>query len=152
MARTACLVCLISTVNGTAHIRHQCRKTASCLKPPQISNQLWCLKNEQYLNMDKNFDHQMSLSKSKCLYSYSCLHQKSKKSLGRCGASSGHITKLEQSIFLDIYGLYSKIFMIVIYDRNDSALCYKTTIPTYLALARSMNYDSKVRCKLWPEL
>jgi hypothetical protein len=23
--------------------------------------------------MDKNFDHQMSLSKSKCLYSYSCL-------------------------------------------------------------------------------
>ncbi len=23
--------------------------------------------------MDKNFDHQMSLSKRKCLYSYSCL-------------------------------------------------------------------------------
>jgi hypothetical protein len=45
----------------------------SCLKLPQISNQLWCLKNEQYSNMDKNFDHQMSLSKSKCLYSYSCL-------------------------------------------------------------------------------
>ncbi len=46
----------------------------SCLKLPQISNQLWCLKNEQYLNMDKNFAHQMSLSKGKCLYSYSCLH------------------------------------------------------------------------------
>ncbi len=132
----------------------------SCLKPPQISNQLWCFKNEQYLNMDKNFDHQMSLSKSKCLYSYSCLRflkhavpllqQKSKKSLGRCGASSRHITKLEQSIFLDIYGLYSKSFMIVIYDRNDSALCYKTTILNHLA--RSINYVRKVRCKLWPVL
>jgi hypothetical protein len=36
----------------------------SCLKLPQISNQLWCLKNEQHLNMDYNFDHQMSLSKT----------------------------------------------------------------------------------------
>ncbi len=34
----------------------------------------WCLKNEQHLNMDKNFDHQMSLSKSKCSYSNNCLH------------------------------------------------------------------------------
>jgi hypothetical protein len=24
----------------------------SCPKLPQISNQLWCLKNEQHLNMD----------------------------------------------------------------------------------------------------
>ncbi len=24
----------------------------SCLKLPQISNQLWCLKNEQHLNID----------------------------------------------------------------------------------------------------
>jgi hypothetical protein len=24
----------------------------SCVKLPQISNQLWCLKNEQHLNMD----------------------------------------------------------------------------------------------------
>jgi hypothetical protein len=40
----------------------------SCLKLPQISNQLWCLKNEQHLNMDKNFDHPMSLSKSKCWF------------------------------------------------------------------------------------
>ncbi len=39
-----------------------------------ISNHLWCLKNEQHLEMDKNFDHQMFLSKSKGLYSYSCLH------------------------------------------------------------------------------
>ncbi len=48
----------------------------SCLKLPQISNQLWCLKNEQHLNninMDQNFEHQMSLSKSKCLYSNNCL-------------------------------------------------------------------------------
>ncbi len=45
----------------------------SCLKLPQISNQLWCLKNEQHLNMDSNFDPQMSLSKSKCLYSNNCL-------------------------------------------------------------------------------
>ncbi len=46
----------------------------SCLKLSQISNQLWCLKNEQHLNMDQNFDHQMSLSKNKCLYSNYCLH------------------------------------------------------------------------------
>ncbi len=29
----------------------------------------WCGKIEQYLNKDYNFDHQMSLSKSKCWYS-----------------------------------------------------------------------------------
>jgi hypothetical protein len=34
----------------------------SCLKLPQISNQLWCLKNEQHLNMDNIFDHQVSIS------------------------------------------------------------------------------------------
>ncbi len=45
----------------------------SCLKLPQISNQLWCLKNELNLNMDFSFDHQMSLRKSKCLYSNNCL-------------------------------------------------------------------------------
>ncbi len=45
----------------------------SCLKLPQISNQLCCLKNEQHFNTDQNFDHQMSLSKSKCLYSNNCL-------------------------------------------------------------------------------
>ena len=32
------------------------------------------LKNEQHLNIDYNFDHQLSLSKSKCWYSNSCLH------------------------------------------------------------------------------
>jgi len=31
------------------------------------------LKNEQHLNIDYNFNHQMSLSKSKCLYSNNCL-------------------------------------------------------------------------------
>jgi hypothetical protein len=31
------------------------------------------LKNEQHLNIDYNFDHQMSLSKSKCWYSNNCL-------------------------------------------------------------------------------
>jgi len=29
---------------------------------------------EQHLNIDQNFDHQMSLSKSKCWYSNNCLH------------------------------------------------------------------------------
>ncbi len=45
--------------------------------------------------------------------------------------------------------------MIVIYDRNDNGLHYKTTIVANLtmivanlALARSVNYDHKVRCKL----
>ncbi len=46
----------------------------SSLKLPQISNQPWCLKNEQHLNMDYNFEYQMSLNKSKCLYSNNCLH------------------------------------------------------------------------------
>ncbi len=32
------------------------------------------LKNEQHLNIEYNFDHQMSLSKSKILYSDNCLH------------------------------------------------------------------------------
>ena len=40
------------------------------------------------------------------------------------------------------------IFTIVIYDRNDSGLYYKTTILAYLALARSVIYDFKVRYKL----
>jgi hypothetical protein len=46
----------------------------SSLKLPHISNQPSCLKNEQHLNMDYNFDHQMSLNKSKCLYSNNFLH------------------------------------------------------------------------------
>jgi hypothetical protein len=32
------------------------------------------VKNGQHLNMDFNFDHQMSLSKSECWYSNNCLH------------------------------------------------------------------------------
>jgi hypothetical protein len=31
-------------------------------------------KNKQHLNIDWNFDHQMSLSKSRCWYSNNCLH------------------------------------------------------------------------------
>jgi hypothetical protein len=46
----------------------------NCLRLPQMSNKHWCWKNEQYLNIDFNFDHQMSLSKSKWLYSNNCLH------------------------------------------------------------------------------
>jgi hypothetical protein len=38
-------------------------------------------------------------------------------------------------------GLYYKRFTIIIYDRNDNGLYYKTTITTCLALARSANYD-----------
>jgi hypothetical protein len=45
-------------------------------------------------------------------------------------------------------GLYYKSFTIVIYNRNDNGLYYKTTIVANLALARSVNYNCKVRCKL----
>ncbi len=52
-------------------------------------------------------------------------------------------------------GLYYKSFLIVIYDCNDNGLFYKTTIVANLtiivanlALARSINYDHKVCCKL----
>ncbi len=40
-------------------------------------------------------------------------------------------------------GLSYKSFMIIIYDRNDNGLYYKTTIVANLALARSINYDHK---------
>ncbi len=46
----------------------------NCLKLPQMSNEHWCWKNEQHLNIDYNFDHQMSLSKIKCWYSNNCLN------------------------------------------------------------------------------
>ncbi len=56
---------------------------------------------------------------------------------------------------LAISGQYYKSFTIVIYDRNDNGLYYKTTIVANLttiianlALARSVNYDHKLRCKL----
>ncbi len=52
-------------------------------------------------------------------------------------------------------GLYYKSFTIIIYDHNDNCLYYKTTIVANLtmiianlALARSINYDHKVCCKL----
>ncbi len=38
--------------------------------------------------------------------------------------------------------------MIVSYNGNDSSLDHKTTILAKLALARSLNYDRKVHCKL----
>jgi hypothetical protein len=47
-----------------------------------------------------------------------------------------------------ISGLYYKSFTIVIYDRNDNSLYYKTMIVANLALARSVHYDLKVCCKL----
>jgi hypothetical protein len=39
-----------------------------------MSTEHRCRKKEQHLNTDWNFDHQMSLSKSKSWYSNSCLH------------------------------------------------------------------------------
>ncbi len=59
--------------NRRTHIRHQCRKTTlitcqRCLINTGVE------KNEQHLNIDQNFDHQMSLSQSKCWYSNNCLH------------------------------------------------------------------------------
>jgi len=51
-------------------------------------------------------------------------------------------------------GLYYKSFTIVIHEHNNNGLYYKTTIIAYLAtiiailaLARSVNYICKVRCK-----
>ncbi len=38
--------------------------------------------------------------------------------------------------------------MIVIYNHNDSGKYYKTMIVANLVLARSINYDRKVSCKL----
>jgi hypothetical protein len=37
----------------------------NCFKLPQMSNQLWCWKNEQNVNMDYNLYNEMSLSKIK---------------------------------------------------------------------------------------
>jgi hypothetical protein len=37
---------------------------------------------------------------------------------------------------------------VVIYDHNDSRQYYKTMILAILSIARSVNYDCKVRCKL----
>jgi hypothetical protein len=52
-------------------------------------------------------------------------------------------------------GLYYKSFNIIIYNRNDNGLYYKTTIIANLtmiianlALAKSVNYDHKLCCKL----
>ncbi len=60
-------------VNRTARIRHQCRKTIviscnRCLVYTGVE------KMNQHINIDLDFDHQMSLSLSKCGYSNNCLH------------------------------------------------------------------------------
>ncbi len=54
--------------NRTTCISHKCRKTTlfschRCLISTGVE------KIKQHLNIDQNFDHQMSLSKSKCWYS-----------------------------------------------------------------------------------
>jgi hypothetical protein len=60
-----------------------------------------------------------------------------------------------QSVRVLACGLYYKSFTIVIYDHNDNGLYYKTkivanltTVVAKLALARIVNYDDKVCCKL----
>jgi hypothetical protein len=58
--------------NRTTHIRQQCRKaTVSSCYRCQINTGVE--KNELHLNIDLNFEHQMSLSKSKHWYSDNCL-------------------------------------------------------------------------------
>ncbi len=57
--------------NRAANIRHQCRKKA-VLSYQRCLIKTLCWKNEQHLNMDYNFDHQMSLSKSKCFKFLKC--------------------------------------------------------------------------------
>ncbi len=46
----------------------------NCLMLPQMSNDHCCGKNEQRLNINEDFDNQMSPSKDKCCYSNICLH------------------------------------------------------------------------------
>jgi hypothetical protein len=58
--------------NGRVHIRHQCRKT-TVLSCHRCLSKTGVEKNEQHLNIDNNFDHQMSVSKCKCWYSNNCL-------------------------------------------------------------------------------
>ncbi len=48
----------------------------------------------------------------------------------------------------DTNGLNNNRFTNVIYNRNDSGQYYKTMILANLALARSINYDHKVCCRL----
>jgi hypothetical protein len=58
--------------NTITHIRHQCRKTTGLSCHRYLIN-TGVEKNELQLNIDENFNHQMSLSKSKCWYSNHCL-------------------------------------------------------------------------------
>ena len=52
--------------------RHRCRKT-TVLSCHRCLIKTGVKKNEQHLNIDYNFNHQICLSKSKCLYSNNCL-------------------------------------------------------------------------------
>ncbi len=52
---------------------------------PQMSYKHWCWKNELHLNIGENFDHQMSLSKSKRWYS-----------------NIVHISKYKDSVFVTV--------------------------------------------------
>jgi len=60
-------VCVCHAISRTTRIRHLCRK-------PNVLSCHRCLiktgveKNEQHLNIDQSFDHQMSLNKSKLWY------------------------------------------------------------------------------------
>ncbi len=49
-----------------------------------------------------------------------------------------------KAVLKDLY----KSFTIVINDHNDNGLYYETTIVANLVLARSVNYNHKVCCKL----
>ncbi len=61
-----------SITNRTACIRYQCMHTAVLSCHRSLINTVE--KMYKILNTDQNFDHQMSLSKSKCWYSNNCLH------------------------------------------------------------------------------
>ncbi len=77
-------------------------KENNFLKLPQMPNLRWCRKNEQHLNTDQNFDHQMSLSKSKCWYSNKCLkvHRSIDASVEKCQFVSFFLSFLSKSVFL----------------------------------------------------
>ncbi len=59
--------------NRKGWIRHQCMK-ATVLNCHKCLINTGVEKIELHLNIFNNFEQQMSLSKSKCLYSYNCLH------------------------------------------------------------------------------
>ena len=58
--------------NRTVRVKHQCRKTTVLSWHRCLINT--GVKNELHLNIDYNFKHKMSLSRSKCWYSNNCLY------------------------------------------------------------------------------